>query len=84
MIMHADDTTIYCNINRDISDQDINAQLNKVSHWLCSNKLSWNVKKTKYMLFHTAQRKMKHPILPLSNVEIERVTQLNFLSVIIS
>ena len=59
MIMYADDTTLYCNINRDISDQDINAELKKVSDWLCSNKLSLNVKKTKCMVFHTAQRKWR-------------------------
>ena len=45
MIMYADYTTLYCNVNRDISDQDINAELKKVSDWLCSNKLSLNVKK---------------------------------------
>ena len=76
MIMYADDTTLYCNINRDISDQDINAELKKVSDWLCSNKLSLNVKKTKCMVFHTAQRKVAYPILTLNNIEIERVTQL--------
>ena len=27
MIKYADDTTLYCNIKRDISDQDINAEL---------------------------------------------------------
>ena len=84
MIMYADDTTLYCNINRDISDQDINAELKKVSDWLCSNKLSLNVKKTKCMVFHTAQRKVAYPILTLNNIEIERVTQFNFLGVIIS
>ena len=84
MIMYADDTTLYCTINHDISDQDINAELKKVSDCLCSNKLSLNVKKKKYMVFHTAQRKVKYPILTLNNIEIERVTQFNFLGVIIS
>ena len=84
MIMYADDTTLYCNINRNISDQDINAELKKVSDWLCSNKLSLNVKKTKYMVFYTAHRKVTYPILTLNNIEIERVTQFNFLGVIIS
>ena len=41
-------------------------------------------KKTKYMFFHTAQRKVKYQILTLNNIEIERVTQFNFLGVIIS
>ena len=46
--MYDDDTALYCNMNCDISDQDINAELKKVSNWLCSNKLSVNVKQTKY------------------------------------
>ena len=83
MIMYANDTTLYCNINRDISDQDIKAELKKVSDWLCSNKLSLNVKK-KYMAFHTAQRNVKYPILTLNNIEIKRIIQFNFLGVIIS
>ena len=82
--MYADDTTLYCNISRDISDQDINAELKKVNDWLCSNKLSLNVKKTIYMVFHTAQKKVTYPILTLNNMEIERVTQFNFLDIIIS
>ena len=36
------------------------------------------------MVFHTAQRKVAYPILTLNNIEIERVTQFNFLGVIIS
>ena len=51
MIMYADNTTLYCNINRDISDQDINAELKKVSDWVCSNKLSLNVKKQNTWFF---------------------------------
>ena len=82
MIMYADHTTLYCNINRDNSDQDINAELKKVSDWLCSNKLSLNVKKTKCMVVHTAQRKVTYPILTLNNMEVEKVTQFNFLDVV--
>ena len=48
MIMYDDDTTLYCNVNRDISDQDINAELK-------NNKLSLNVKNKTYVcFFHTA------------------------------
>ena len=36
------------------------------------------------MVFHTAQRKVKYPIVTLNNIDIEKVTQLNFLGVIIS
>ena len=37
-----------------------------------------------YMVFHTAQRKVKYQILTLNNIEIERVAQFNFLGVIMS
>ena len=84
MIMYANDNTLYCNSNRDIGDRDINAELKKVSDWLCSNKLSLNVKKTKCMVFHTAQRKVNYPFLTLNNIGIERVTQFKLLGVIIS
>ena len=57
MLMYADDTTLYCNINNANSDIILNNELCKISDWLSSNKLSLNVKKTKYMVFHTPQKK---------------------------
>ena len=42
MLMYADDTTIYCNINQNVNEISINAELEKVNNWLCSNQLSLN------------------------------------------
>ena len=84
MLMYADDTTLYCNINQYTVNLDINSELNKISAWLASNKLSLNVKKTKFMVFHTAQRKIIYPKLIINNVEIEMVRQFNFLGIILS
>ena len=84
MIMYADDTTLYCNLNETLSDVVINNELNKISEWLSSNKLSLNIKKTKYMVFHTARRKITYPNLILNGVSIDRVTQFNFLGLIIN
>ena len=50
-MMYADDTTIYCNINQNVNEIVINAELQKVNKWLCSNKLSLNIKKTKNVWF---------------------------------
>ena len=36
------------------------------------------------MVFHTAQKRVNYPVLKLNNVVIERVSQLNFLSVILN
>ena len=49
--MYADDTTLYCDINQNISEIEINHELWKVSQWLAANKLSLNVGKTKFMVF---------------------------------
>ena len=54
--MYADDTTLYCNINQDIGEEVINAELFKLWEWLGANKLSLNIAKTKYMVFHTSKR----------------------------
>ena len=84
MLMYADDTTLFCNINNDINDNESNRQLNTISEWLLSNKLSLNIKKTKYMVFHTNQRRLLYPNLYLNMMKIERVTQFNFLGIVLS
>ena len=84
MLMYADDTTLYCNINQTVTEIQINAELEKMNAWLSANKLSLNVKKTKCIVFHTAQRKINYQNLIMNNSNIERVTQFNFLGIIIS
>ena len=84
MLMYADDTTLYSNINNANSDIILNNELCKISDWLSSNKLSLNVKKTKYMVFHTLQKRLIYPTLKLINVNIKRVSQFNFLGVVLA
>ena len=43
MLMYADDTTLYCNIDQNVSEEVINNELSKVSQFLAANKLSINV-----------------------------------------
>ena len=59
MLMYADDTTLYCNLNDTNCETFCNNELFKISDWLSSNKLSINIKKLKFMVFHTAQKKSK-------------------------
>ena len=42
------------------------------------------VGKTKFACFHTAQRIVAYPELKINNIIIDRVTQFNFLELIIS
>ena len=47
MLMYTDDTTLYCNINQNIGEVLIIAELMKLLEWLDANKLSLNIAKTK-------------------------------------
>ena len=84
VLMYADDTTLFCNYGNILNDIVINSEINKIYNWLCSNKLSLNVSKTKFMCFHAPQKVMTYPILKSNNINIERVTDFNFLGLIIS
>ncbi len=65
-IIYADDTTFSTTIeivvktttNLPISDI-LNNELSLVNNWLKVNKLSLNITKSKYMIFHTNKKKSK-------------------------
>ena len=84
ILMYADDTTLFCNFDNTQNEFTINNELDNVYRWLCSNKLSLNVSKTKYMCFHTLKRKVVFPDLKINNITIDRVTDFKFLGLIIS
>ena len=84
MLMYADDTTLYCNLSQNCNDLILNNELIKITDWLSSNKLSLNVKKTKCMVFHTAQRNITYPDLKINHINIDHVTNFNFLGIILN
>ena len=57
MLMYADDTTLYCKVNNNVTDDLLNYELSKICYWLGANKLALNVSKTKFMVFHTVNNK---------------------------
>ena len=82
ILMYADDTTLFCNFNNIRHENTINNEINNIYKWLCSNKLSLNVSKTKYMYFHTSNRTVIYPNLNINNSTIDRVTNFKFLGLI--
>ena len=67
-ILFADDTTILFegdNFHSIITS--LNYELGKLIIWLNANKLSINVSKTHYMVFHRARRKTDHKDIILNN-----------------
>ena len=81
--MYADDTIFYCNINQNIGEEVINAELLKLWEWFDANKLSLNSANTKYMVFHTSKRNVIYPNSIVNNSNIERLTQFIFFGVIL-
>ena len=82
--MFPDDTNLF------ISDSNIenifgtiNEELRKVANWFKANKLSLNISKTKYSLFHSTRKRKDVPnILPLlhiDNVPVKREFVKSFL-----
>ena len=90
-ILYADDTGLVSSLcsfyddkdKYDINEmsRDINDELSCVQEWLNINKLSLNVSKTEYMIFHHRQRNIDEfiPDIRINDSPIERVTDFNFL-----
>ncbi len=87
-IIYADDTTLTSVLSAFITnssaDGNINNELEKISEWLNVNNLSLNIKNTKYMIFHTPQKRTNKLLLQIDVIEIDRVTDFNFLVLMIN
>ena len=90
MLLYADDTTLIaplCTTSYQTATSDINVELTNIYDWLCLNKLSLNILKTKCMLFHYPQRQLNPATIPqliIPNTPIERVNEFNFLGLTVS
>ena len=72
--MYADDTTLFCdftNINN--TEETINDEVIKLT--------TYNVNKTKFMLFHSNRKVVNYPNLLVNNINIENVAEFNFLGI---
>ena len=90
-IIYADDTTlsttievILNNINNDDVESKINSELACINDWLKCNKLSLNITKCKYMIFHMPQKRINQLQLNIENTAIDRVKDFNFLGLTIN
>ena len=83
-LLYADDTTVYiqgddiCNMA-----QTLNLELNNISKWIAANKLTLNIKKTKYMV---SSPLLTHPpdiSIKVLHTELNEVNCFKFLGVLI-
>ena len=86
-ILYADDTTLSNTIQiPSLSPIDLNEELTKVYDWLAVNKLSLNVRKNKYVIFHAMNKRIQDtvPNLEIDGIPLERVQNLNFLGLLLN
>ena len=79
-ILFADDTTIY-ESSTDVKYlyTNMNKNLENLSDWFKSNKLSLNISKTNYILFTNSKTNVEHFKLHICNTQIDRTNKTKFL-----
>ena len=78
--LFADDTSlIYSCSNVDTAINILNDELVKISTWMQINKLSINVRKSKYIVFSSRQKKYTQTIpLVFDGINIEKVNSIKY------
>ena len=81
-IMNADDTSVLLS-GKNFNDLIclINKELDLLSIWLNSNKLSLNTQKTFYRLFHRARIKGNNSVVKINDCVLNRVNIIKYLGV---
>ena len=84
LILFADDTNVFVSHkDKDYLTNILNAELNKLSIWFRANRLSLNLKKTKFIVFKPSQKRTNQTIqLLINNQKIDQVKETVFLGVI--
>ena len=81
-LLFADDTNIFIkgkNINE--LQTIVNQELIHISHWMKSNRLSLNVKKTVFMISHSSMTQTPNIMVKIDNISLKQVNETKFLGV---
>ena len=83
--LFADDTNLFCKHKNLTSLQaSINSELSNVNSWLCANKLSLNIDKTSFVIFHPPQRKVTFNFhLTLNGKKLQQDSCIKYLGILI-
>ena len=81
--LFADDTFLCAqNIDFNLLESEVNTELDKVADWLLANKLTLNVKKSKYMII-SRKRHIPQLQLGIKNNELEQCSFYKYLGIFI-
>ena len=81
--LFADDTSlVYSDKSLIAIEENINADLQNLFVWLCANKISLNVAKTKILLFRNVHKQIKHNLqLSINNIPLKLSESVKYLGV---
>ena len=86
--LYADDTTLIHTPRKKQTKSEIsraiNIELNIINDWFRANRLSLNTDKTKFMVFRQPNSACLNIDLKINNVALDRVTDFNFLGLIVN
>jgi hypothetical protein len=83
--LFADDSSLFFD-NKSLStfESTINNKLEHINKWLCVNKLSLNIDKTNFVIFHPPQKKISSSIqLTINNKLLKQTSNFKYLGVVI-
>ena len=84
--LFADDANLFCKDNNSNfqTSTDLNNELDKVYEWLCVNKLSLNISKSNFVIFHSRQRTIKNNLqVFINNEQLKQEQSIKYLGVMI-
>ena len=83
-MLYADDTCVTI-AGKQLDDllRSLNAEIKFLNIWLQTNKLTLNVSKTQYMIFHRARIKSMHTALTINDIHLTEVKTFKYLGLLI-
>ena len=83
--LFADDTNLFL-VHKSIAtlEKETSEQLNLVHEWLCANKLSLNIDKSNFVIFHPTQKKLTYAVnIAINNKFLKYKDNIKYLGVLI-
>ena len=82
--LFADDTNLFLDSPNILNlETNLNVELGKGSQWLYANKLSLNIEKTSFVVFHSLQKRIAHKLNPsISNTPVKSDNKVKDLGLI--
>ena len=76
-------TLVYFNKDIKIIEKTVNAEIKLVAQWLSANKLSLNVSKSSFIIFHPPQKKLQKVFIKINSEIIPEKNNTKYLGVVL-